>query len=93
MSNQEMTELEDIKEQLGAVSKAVQEIAEAILGTKFNENAGFKYRLEQLEKWKALMDVKVMKAQIYGTATGALAVALIDLLYKLPGIITAFGHK
>lgn len=84
----EKDQLKELNERFANMEKTVSEIKDALLGNEFNEKAAYKTRIEVLEEFKSKVELKILKAQVWGTTIGFLLCAVLELIYKYSAIWT-----
>lgn len=90
IENQQIKDLtgrfDSFEEGFGELKDGVKEIRDALLGNEYNEKSAYKARLEVLEIFKAKVEVKILKATIWGVAIGSIIAVLLEFLYKIASI-------
>jgi len=79
-----------LTEKINEQNDKIDRIEAALLGDKFNQEHGLINRVKAVEDWKASEEIKNVKERTYQWIIGAAVIGLIELLYKMPSIISLF---
>jgi len=79
-----------LTEKINEQNDKIDRIEAALLGDKFNQEHGLINRVKVVEDWKASEEIKNVKERTYQWIIGAGVIGLIELLYKMPSIISLF---
>lgn len=86
--------MEKLNERIASLEKSVAQVAkgvdamrQALLGNEFDEKSAYKTRIEVLEDKLTKIDLKILKATIWGYAIGFIFCAILEFLYKYTSIV------